>query len=385
MTVDRRCGKKAASAAILICLFLVVNLSGCGRAVAPSATLRYVRIEPLLAYHPSWKQLAELEKQVALIGKQGDASSANAFILPDFPASLPPNVSMKLSQGVERQSQIERDARQYAEGLNRSLSATNRILIGQERRREQKRVEKELGAKLLEAENILREVNLVKQFAIMEKIKSLSFQQAILLSQINVYLQVTRSDNLALSKSQLELKAVVNEIEGLNESLRNLKNADLIAQSNSKRAAILKSLEAMSSERLAKRQSDLDADKAEKVAEALQVQKLDPVPIPQTEALPSKSVASVLTLPEKVFLPGKNTEAALAGVSARNRLSESSRQQRDRRSSSSVKQETPSRLRTQCARIALTDQFLATRRSRMGEGPLAWVNSARLMKSRLRE
>ena len=127
----------------------------------------------------------------------------------------------------------------------------------------------------------------------------------------------------------MELKAVVNEIEGLNESLRNLKNADLIAQSNSKRAAILKSLEAMSSERLAKRQSDLDADKAEKVAEALQVQKLDPVPIPQTEALPSKSVASVLTLPEKVFLPGKNTEAALAGVSARNRLLESSRQQRE--------------------------------------------------------
>ncbi len=329
MIIDGRCGNRATGAATLIGLLLIANLSGCGRAIAPSATFRYVRIEPLLTYHPSWKQLAELENQVALIGKQGGASSANAFVLPDFPAPLPPNASVALSQGVERQSQIERDARQYAEGLDRSLSATNRILIGQERRREQKRVEKELGAKLLEAERILREVNLVKQFAIMEKIKSLSFQQAILLSQINVYLQVTRSDNLALSRSQTELKAVVNEIEGLNESLRNLKNADLTAQSNSKRSAILKSLEAMSAERLAKRLSDLDADKAEKVADALQVQKLDPVPVPQTATLPIKSISSVLTLPATGFLPGKNFESETAGVSARNRLLESSRQQRE--------------------------------------------------------
>ncbi len=329
MIIDERCGNRAAGVATLICLLLIVNLTGCGRAIAPSATLRYVRMEPLLAYHPSWKQLAELEKQVALIGKRGEASNANAFVLPDFPAPLPPNASMTLSQGVERQSQIEHDARQYAEGLNRSLSATNRILMGQERKREQKRVEKELGAKLLEAENILREVNIIKQFAIMEKIKSFSFQQAILLSQINVYLQVTRSDNLALNKSRAELKAVVNEIEGLNESLRNLKNADLTAQSNSKRSAILKSLEAMSAERLAKKQSDMDADIAEKVTEALQVQKLDPVPLPETAVLPLKSISSVLTLPATSFLPGKNTEAAMAGVSARERLLESSRQQRE--------------------------------------------------------
>lgn len=329
MAVVGCCRNRATSAATLIYLLLIANLTGCGRAIAPSATLRYVRIEPLLVYHPSWKQVAELEKQVALIGERGGATTANAFELPDFPAPSPPNVSVTLSQGVERQSQIERDARQYAEGLSRSISATNRILIGQERRREQKRVEKELGAKLLEAERILQEINLVKQFAIMEKIKTLSFQQAILLSQINVYLQVTRSDNVALSKSQMELKAVVNEIEGLNESLRNLKNADLTAQSNSKRSAILKTLEAMSEERLARRQSDLDADRAEKVTDALQVQKLDPVPVPQTAALPLRSISSVLTLPASYFLPGRNSASASVGVSARNRLLENSRQQRE--------------------------------------------------------
>ena len=205
---------------------------------------------------------------------------------------------------MDRQSQIEKDARQAAAGIARSLTAQNKILIDQEIRREQKRIETELDSKLAEEIKLLKEINKIKVFAIFERLKEIAYQQAIYASKVNIYSQLTLLDNPLLVKSRAELKRLNDEADELAKRIKPLLTADLTSQTSQKRGAILKLLQIMSDERIARRKEELDSEKAAQVAAALDVQKQDAVPKPEVKALPPIGKSTTpLTLPESAFAP----------------------------------------------------------------------------------
>ena len=294
-----------------ICVTLL--LSGCSKERVLIPPTHYVRVEMLLKYHPLWSQVKQLDLREAAKFSSARLPTSTNFKLSPFPTPLATTSALPLTEGIDRQAQIERDAKQAAAGISRSLTASNRLLLDQEVRREQKRIETELASKIAEEMSLLQEINKIKVFAIFERLKSIAYQQAIYASRVNVYSQLTRQDNPPLLEARGKLKQYNDEADVLTKQIKPLLTADFTSQSNQKRGAILKLLQIMSDERISKRKADLDVEKAEHVAEALNIQKQDPVPKPESRILPPMSQSTTpLTLPEANFIPPSLT---ISGVS----------------------------------------------------------------------
>jgi hypothetical protein len=261
--------------------------AGCSRPVLPAAPHRYVRLDALLPLHPSWEQIRALEREVARL-KTASVQAGSFQYEPHLALStFTPRLSPPANMAVERAAQVDRDARRYVDSLRKSLTDANRSIISIERRREQRRVDADVAARLAEAARALKDENDVQAFAIRKRLEALATRDIVVRSQIQDLAQARTLDRRPLRTAQAEHAAIVADMARLKEESTALLAEDVARMVAGRRDVILRDEQAKSRDRLAKREEELKGEIEDKLAAAMRAQRDTAIPPPAAPRLPA--------------------------------------------------------------------------------------------------
>ncbi len=267
-------------------LLAIIGGAGCSHPPLLAPPHRFVRLDALLPIHPSWEQVRCLDRELARLKTAPEQAGAFRYephaAVPIFtPRSVAPANIAK-----ERADQIERDAKRYIDSLTRSLAGANQSAIIVERRREQRRVDAAVAARLAEEARLLQSVIEVKLFAIRERLKSLVLRDIVVKSRIQNLAQAHSTDIAPLREAQAEHTAILKEVARLRSEDAALRAQDLTVETARKRDSIYREELARSRERLARREETLRNEMREKIATAASEPRDTPIPPPAVPILP---------------------------------------------------------------------------------------------------
>jgi hypothetical protein len=282
--------RRMAAHCIRSLVLLILGLlggAGCSHPPLLAAPHRYVRLDALLPLHPSWAQIRSLDREIARL-KTAPAQSGEFHYQPHpgMPVIVPRAVT-PANMAAQRAAQVDRDATRYVESLRKSLDEANQATMSLARRREQRRVEAAVAARLAEAGKNLRNENEVRSFAILQRLRDLTFKDIVVRSRIQDLAQAHSRDTRLLRDAQSEHAGNLAEMERLRTE-----NRDLLAQDVSRITARLRDKfyaeeEAQAKERLAKREEELGMEKLDKLTAAMRQQRNTAIPAPVAPELPA--------------------------------------------------------------------------------------------------
>jgi hypothetical protein len=286
MLAARRDGSRLTALSVGLSLAALAGGAGCSHPPLLAAPHRFVRLDALLPLNPSWSQVEALDREVARL-KTSPSQSGPIRYEPH--AALPafvPRATAPASMAAERAAQVERDAKRYLDSLQKSIGETDRSIMSIERRREQRRVEAGVAARLAEAAAKLRAENAVRSFAIRDRLRTLAFRDIVVKSQVQDLAQAHTRDPKPLREAQNEHAALVAEMDRLKAENRALLTQDIAMQTARQRDAITRDEQAKSRDRLAKRAEDLKSEMQDKIAAAMSRQRDTAIPPPAAPKLP---------------------------------------------------------------------------------------------------
>lgn len=306
---------------LALALLVPVGGAGCSHPPLLAAPHRYVRVDALLPLHPSWDQIRALDRELARL-KTAPAQSG-AFQYEPYPA-LPvftPRISSPTNLAVERAQQVKEDAKRYVASVTNTVRNSNRSILAIERRREQRRIDAAVAARVADATQEMRNVNAVRMFAIAERLRSLAFRDIVVQSQIQDLEQAHTRDLKPLRDAQAEHAAIVAEAARLRAENAALRAQDVATTIARKRDAFYREERARSDERIAKREEELNAELQDKVAAAMSKQRDTAIPAPVAPRLPPPDPrATPLPLPPEpqvtLVSASSRVQSALARQSA---------------------------------------------------------------------
>ena len=333
MLPRERCGTPRYVPTIALLTPVLFWGAGCSRPPTLIAPHRYVRLDALLPLHPSWAQIQALDREVARL--KTAPAQAGSFDYEPYPA-LPvfvPRVSTSANAGAERAAQVDREAKRYIDSLSKSLDAVNQSLLGVERRREQRRVDAAVAARIADLKKQLQAENDLKLFAIQQELRKLTFRDIVVNSRIQDLAQAHTRDMRPLREAQAEHETILADIGKLNTANSAIVDQDVVKEAGRKRDAYYREEQAKSRQRLAKRAGELNADRQEKVAAALKQQRVTPIPPlasrelppvdPHSTPLPLPAEAAISVQPAAArLMPALNKQAMLWETQRSNLVSE---------------------------------------------------------------
>ncbi len=260
--------------------------AGCSQTPLPVAPHRYVRLDALLALHPSWAQVQSLDKELARLKTAPQQAGALVYEPHAAEPLFTPRISAPANLAKERAAQIELDARRYLESFRRSIASVNQSVLAGERRREQRRADAAVATRLAEEAKRLQAVNDVKLFAIRHRIQSLILQDVVVKSQVQDLAQARAADITPLRTAQAEHAAILKEVSGLRAEDAAIRSQNVALETQRKRDTFYREEMARGRERIAKREEELKVEMRDKVAGAMKRNRDTAIPPPVTPTLP---------------------------------------------------------------------------------------------------
>lgn len=218
MTNRTQGGVMARWALLLALLNIWAFTAGCRNSVGPATPRRYVRLEALLPLHPSWSQVAALERDGAPARSQGESLPALQLESLPMPAAiaaadkLPANREKareaRLAADERRRERIAQDAQRRVGKITEELDRRNQDILRRQAKEARKEYEARAGALSVEIQSQLPGRLLVGTHDFDRRISRLEFKQQAFRSQLNTVGQT-------LADAQNQVTAVQNAIDGL--------------------------------------------------------------------------------------------------------------------------------------------------------------------------
>lgn len=252
-------GAAARGALLLVLLSIGVVSGGCRRTARTAQTRVFVRLDTLLPLHPTWAQVASLQRITQRARSARTQIAGLRLALSPLPLAFPAPKALPGNLAQERRQRIAEDARRRIAGLTQELRRRNEERI----RREERAARRQLEARLAAAKAALEAALPARLEAIRreaaQKIEPLRYKEVVFLSETREF------TNQPLLDAQTQLNAVRAEIARLN-SERDTRlaeaRADVERQLDANQTQWTTELE----QNLAQRRAELEALAARQIA-----------------------------------------------------------------------------------------------------------------------